>query len=418
MKALILSIGDELLIGQTVNTNASYIADKLTEAGAEVNKVVTVGDELDEIVAEIKDGIKNYDIVVATGGLGPTHDDITREAVLKAFETKLVLSESVLEDIRERFRKYNRQMSPVNESQAMVPEIAEVIRNEAGTAPGFWIEQNNKYFACMPGVPHEMKLMIDNFIIPKVRSVKKPGALVSKRLNLLTTGIPESTLYQRLLPLEEIIEDAKLAFLPNVYGVKMRITAAGSNDAEAEEKLIRIEQRMRSVVGRFIYSRAEEDLSVVVGRLLKERTMTISVAESCTGGLICDEITNISGSSKYFERGIIAYSNAAKVEILHVDEDLIAAKGAVSEECCAEMAKGVRAISGTDIGLSITGILGPTGATTTKPVGLTYIGIADSEKVIVKKFNFADNRINNKKRATHAALELVRRFLLGIQIEP
>jgi nicotinamide-nucleotide amidase len=235
--------------------------------------------------------------------------------------------------------------------------------------------------------------------------------------NLLTTGIPESYLYERLGNLDELLMGAKLAFLPNQYGVKMRITVEENDEEKTINKLSGIEQKIRSLVGRFIYGSENITLEEVVGRLLKERNLTLSVAESCTGGLICSRITDVEGSSEYFERGIISYSNAAKVEILKVNEDFITEFGAVSEIIAKQMAEGVRAISGTEIGLSTTGIMGPTGATPEKQIGLVYIGICDDKICIAQKFQFGDNRILNKERTSQAALELLRRHLLGIPNE-
>jgi nicotinamide-nucleotide amidase len=251
-------------------------------------------------------------------------------------------------------------MTPTNETQALVPEIAIPIRNVKGTAPGVWIEKNNKIFVAMPGVPFEMKEMMTNFVIPKLelKINKNDGFLLIK--NLLTTGIPESYLYDRLGNLDELLEGAKLAFLPSQYGVKMRFNVFANNEEEAKNKLSGIEQKVRALVGRYIYGTNDDLLEQVIGKLLNERGLRLSVAESCTGGLISNRITNISGSSVFFERGYVTYSNAAKVELLNVSEDTIAQFGAVSQQVAMQMAMGVRAACATDIGISITGILGPT----------------------------------------------------------
>jgi nicotinamide-nucleotide amidase len=269
----------------------------------------------------------------------------------------------------------------------------------------------------MPGVPFEMKGMMEDFVIPKLSGITKESVPVSKKLILQTTGIPESVLFERLGNLEELLGNAKLAFLPNQYGVKLRITVSEQSEDEALKKLNEIEQKIRTKVGRFIFGRGEETLEEVIGRLLSDRGLTVAVAESCTGGEICSRITNVSGSSKYFERGIVTYSNASKVELLKVSEDTLAKVGAVSLEVAMQMAEGVRAVSGADIGISTTGILGPTGATTNKPVGLVYIGYCDEKVCTAKQFLFGDDRILNKQRATQAALEMLRRQLLGISDE-
>ncbi|MBK7867323.1 MAG: competence/damage-inducible protein A [Ignavibacteriales bacterium] len=417
MKAYIISIGDELLIGQTINSNASFIGAKLSEAGIEVSKIITTADVKDDILSDLNEARKRSDVIIVTGGLGPTHDDITREAICSFFEVGMRRDEDVLNDIKERFAKFGREVTPTNEDQCLVPECCIAIRNFNGTAPGFWIDRYDKVFAVMPGVPGEMKAMMNNFVIPNLTARFNGKLKQIARLSVLTTGIAESTLYDKLSPIDEVFKDVKVAFLPNLQGVKIRLTAEAETIEKANELVSVANQQLRLRAGRYIYGKGEEQLGLVIGNLLRERQMTISVAESCTGGCISDLITDVSGSSEYFERGVIAYSNAAKVEILQVDEDLIHEKGSVSEEVAIEMAKGVRAISGTDLGVSITGILGPKGATPTKPVGLVYIAVASHEKAVAKKFNFGGTRIENKARASQAALEMVRRFVLGITLE-
>jgi nicotinamide-nucleotide amidase len=417
MKAYLISIGDELLIGQTINTNAAYIGNALSGINIDVIETAVIGDDIKSIITELNRASAVADLIVITGGLGPTHDDVTRNAIVTFFKTELVMNEEILNDLHTFFEKRGRKVTPVNEAQALVPKIATPIRNKRGTAPGMWIEQNNKIFIVMPGVPFEMKGMMEDFVIPKLSEITKESVPVSKKLILQTTGIPESVLFERLGNLEELLGNAKLAFLPNQYGVKLRITVSEQSEDEALKKLNEIEQKIRTKVGRFIFGRGEETLEEVIGRLLSDRGLTVAVAESCTGGEICSRITNVSGSSKYFERGIVTYSNASKVELLKVSEDTLAKVGAVSLEVAMQMAEGVRAVSGADIGISTTGILGPTGATTNKPVGLVYIGYCDEKVCTAKKFLFGDDRILNKQRATQAALEMLRRQLLGISDE-
>lgn len=417
MKAYLISIGDELLIGQTINTNAAYIGSALSDLSIEVIETSVVGDNLDSIISELQKASSLVDLIVITGGLGPTHDDVTRSAIVKYFNTELVQNNEVLDDIQTFFSKRGRTVTELNASQALVPKIAIPIRNKRGTAPGMWIEHKGKIYVVMPGVPYEMKGMMEDFVIPKLSEMTKGNGSVIKKLILQTTGIPESTLFERLGNLDELLLGAKMAFLPNQYGVKLRITVTEKDDQIAASRLNEIEQKIRTKVGRYIYARGEETLEEVIGKILSDRGLTIAVAESCTGGEICTRITNVSGSSKYFERGIVTYSNAAKVELLKVNEDTLAEHGAVSSEVAMQMAEGVRAVSGTDIGISTTGILGPTGATTNKPVGLVYIGYCDEKVCTARKFLFGNDRILNKQRATQAALEMLRRQLLGISYE-
>ena len=417
MNAYIISIGDELLIGQTTNTNAVFIGEKLSEININVIKIVAVADNEESIMDEFKLGIEKSDLVIVTGGLGPTHDDITRACVVKFFNTELAENEEVLENINMLFSKRNRELTEVNRAQALVPKISEPIKNMHGTAPGMWIEKNNKIFIIMPGVPYEMKAMINNFILPKLSGLLKESGIVIKRSVLQTTGIAESTLSERLGDLDEMLDGAKLAFLPSIVGVKLRITVEAEDEETAKNRLVEIEQKLRTKVGRFIYGKDEETLEEVIGRLLIERDMKISTAESCTGGLIASTLTNISGSSAYFERGIVCYTNASKVEILRVDEDTLAKQGAVSMEVAMQMADGVKSTSGSDIGIAVTGIMGPTGATTDKPVGLVYIGYCDEKVCTAKKFVFGNERLLNKQRTMQAALNMVRKQLLGISLD-
>jgi nicotinamide-nucleotide amidase len=414
MNVHIITIGDEILIGQILNTNAAYIGKELTDNNINVSKSSIVGDNENEIMREFKNTFEANDVLITTGGLGPTHDDITRKCIVNFFNTELVKNDEVLEDIKILFKKRGRKLSRVNEGQALVPKIAEVIRNSLGTAPGVWIEKDNKVFIAMPGVPYEMVEMMNSYVIPKLIEKIGESETITLRKTLQTTGIPESVLFERLGDLNELLGDAKLAFLPSQFGVRMRITAEAKTQEEVLNRISEIEQKMRSKAGRFIFGKDDELLEEVIGRLLKERGLTLAVAESCTGGLISNMLTNISGSSAYFERGIVSYSNAAKVEILKVNEDTIIKNGAVSIQVARQMAEGVKAISGTDLGLSTTGIMGPTGATTDKPVGLVYVGICDDKVCTAKEFQFGDDRILNKQRAAQAGLDMLRRHLLGI----
>ena len=417
MKAYIITIGDEILLGNTLNTNAAYIGEQLSEISIPVIKTSVVGDDNPSIYSEIRLASETTDLIIITGGLGPTHDDVTRKSVVDFFNTELVENQEVLEDIKLMFEKRKRKVTNVNLDQAKVPKIAEVIRNRLGTAPGLWIEHENKIFIVMPGVPYEMQGMMESTVIPKLSERKDIEQKIFKKKMILTTGIPESTLYERLGDLDELLQGSKLAFLPNQYGVKLRISAEGEDEKFVNEKMMEIEQKIRAKAGRFIYGVGEDLLEAVLGKLLMERELKIATAESCTGGLIGNMITNISGSSKYFERGIICYSNAAKVELLKVDEDVLAEYGAVSQEVAMQMAEGVKSTSGADIGISTTGIMGPTGATTDKPVGLVYIGYCDEKVCTSKKFIFGDDRLLNKQRTAQAALDFARRQLLGISVD-
>ncbi|HOI29992.1 MAG TPA: competence/damage-inducible protein A [Melioribacteraceae bacterium] len=414
MKAKIITIGDEILIGQTINSNAAYIGEQLTSLQVEVASSVVVGDNEQQIRNEFKKAMDHHDVVIVTGGLGPTHDDVTRKSVVEFFNTELVSNPDVLSDIKKFFEVRGRQLTKTNEDQSLVPKIAQPIRNGRGTAPGFWIEKGKKVFVAMPGVPYEMKGMMESFVIPQLEERIGLRKVFKKTINLLTTGIPESVLYDRLGNLDELLGGATMAFLPSQFGVKMRITALANSTELAQNKIEDIEQKIRSLVGRYIFGKENDTMESVVGKLLVDRNLKLAVAESCTGGLISHRLTNVSGSSGFLERGIVAYSNAAKVELLKVNEDSIAKNGAVSLEIARQMAEGIKAVSGSDIGLAVTGIMGPTGATPAKPVGLVFIGICDDKICTAKEFRFGDDRLLNKDRTSQAALEMLRRNLLGI----
>lgn len=417
MNAHIITIGDEILIGQTLNTNAAYIGEKLTQNQINITGSSVVPDIKENIVAEFERSLANNDLVIVTGGLGPTHDDVTRNCIVDFFKSGLVKNEQVLSDIKYLFEIRGRILTKINEDQALIPRIALPIRNSKGTAPGFWIEKEDKIFIAMPGVPYEMKEMMNDFVIPRLLERNKTLGKKVIIKNLLTTGIPESTLFDKLGDLEKLLKGARLAFLPSHYGVKLRLTVEGVDFESAQNKLEEIEQKIRFTIGRYIFGKDEDTIEEVLANLLIDRGLKISIGESCTGGLISHRLTNISGSSIFFERGIVAYSNHAKVELLKVDEEIIAKYGAVSFEVAKQMANGAKEVSGADIGLAVTGILGPTGATPTKPIGLVYISLCDNKTSTVKEFRFGDNRLLNKDRTSQAAFEMLRRYLLGISYD-
>ncbi len=412
MKATIISIGDELLIGQVINTNAAYIAEKLGSVGVSVERMITIGDDGDTIVHALDSAYVEHDVICITGGLGPTHDDCTREAICRFFKTDLVLNEEALENVRKIVTRRNLPLTKLNEEQALVPRGCDVMQNLHGTAPGYFFHRDDKHVIVMPGVPYEMKAMIERYVIPYFQ--ERTGRSVIRHRTLKTTGIPESFLFQQLGNLDALLDGARLAFLPGPTGVRLRISVRESNSASAERKIQEVEDRIRAKAEKYIYGVDDEELEEIIGRMLTERKRTIAVAESFTGGLVADRITNVSGSSNYFERGVVAYSDKSKVEVLKVPEALIEKHGAVSSEVARAMAEGVRQIANTDIGLSTTGIAGPAGGTPEKPVGLAWIGFADRNETLAIKFNLGDDRRRVKERAAQAALELVRRRLLKI----
>jgi len=413
MKSEVITIGDELLIGQVINTNQSYIAGKLNETGVTIERMTTVGDEMQPILDAFDHAWKRADVVIVTGGLGPTHDDITKTAVCKFFDSELVSNDEVRSHIEGLLKKRNIGWTAAAEQQTMFPRKAKVVPNSVGTAAGMLFEESGKAFIVLPGVPYEMKEMIDSSVVPLLAARVQNSVI--RHLTLRTTGIAESLLAQQLGNIEELLQGAKLAFLPSATGVRLRITVQDKNPTTADRKVQEVEARIRSKVQKYIYGVGEEELEEVLGRILAERGLTLAVAESCTGGLIADRITNVSGSSRYFERGVIAYSNKSKTGLLGVPPVLIEQHGSVSKEVAEAMAEGIRRTAGTDIGLSTTGIAGPTGGTTEKPVGLVWIGYSDTGATLAIKFNFGDHRLRVKERASQAALELVRRRVMRIE---
>jgi nicotinamide-nucleotide amidase len=413
MNAHIITIGDELLIGQVINTNQAHIGDALTSIGIDVTEMLTIGDSMDDILNAFGRSMSTAEVVIVTGGLGPTHDDITRKAVCTFFDTTMVPNPDVRRQIETFFAQRGRTWNAAAEEQSFTPKSAEVFPNPVGTAAGLRFVRDGHYFFVLPGVPYEMKEMMRESVLPYL--TPRAGGQVIRRRTLKTSGVPESVLAERLGDIEGMLQGSSLAFLPSASGVRMRITVHASTPAEADAEVARIEARIREKVEKSIFGVDTEELEDVVGRLLKERGLTIAVAESCTGGRISSRITEVSGSSSYFERGVVTYSNASKTALLGVPAEMIAAHGAVSEEVARAMAEGIRRTAGTSIGISATGIAGPTGGTPEKPVGLVYVGYADAKESLVLRFRFGEGRDRVMERAGAAALELVRRKLLGMR---
>lgn len=421
MKACIITIGDELLIGQVVNTNASYIGRKLFEAGVVVEKTVTVPDDENQIVKEFREAFNRFDVIIVSGGLGPTHDDITKKCICRLFKTKLVLNKKVFLHIKSMFRHRRILMPQSNLIQTMVPELATILKNNAGTAPGLLIEKRGKIFIAVPGVPleveHLFEAQIQKFLIKKFKKKKDRVFILNKTLH--TIGIPESLLSSRISGFDNALLSVKdvgfsLAYLPGKYEVRLRITAKSQSREKAKAGLVSAIKYLQSQVGGFIYSYREEPIEKVIGDILKHKKLTLAVAESCTGGLVSSKITNVSGSSKYFLNSVITYSNKSKQKLLGVKPSTLKSYGAVSRQAAIQMARGIKRLASSDIGLSTTGIAGPTGATSKKPVGLVWIGYADKNKAFAKEFVFTKDRMRNKEIMSKMALEILRRKLLNI----
>ncbi len=409
MRAIILTIGDELTAGHTIDTNSSYLAGRIGEQGIRVCRLETVGDDVKVIARRIEIALDDADLVFITGGLGPTSDDITKEAVALATGRKMVIDPGLRAQLEARFAQYTTATPAVVDSLAGIPERSEIIENRAGAAAGFSIEHGDARIFVMPGVPHEMEAVFVHGILPILRRLPRPEVTITRVLK--TTGLSESTIAGELEPVIDEIE-AGLGYLPRPGGVELRLTACGP-----EDRVMRILSESTRIIvaalGERVYSTEGEDIHFVVGRMLIDRGLTIAVAESCTGGLIGHLLTQVPGISAVFDRAIVAYSNSAKTDSLDVPAALIEEHGAVSPEVAEAMARGVRERAGTGIGLSTTGIAGPGGGTEEKPVGLVYFGLADLEGSETGRMVFRGSRETVKIKAAVHGLDLVRCHLLG-----
>lgn len=409
----IISIGDELLIGQTINTNASWMGTRLADNGIKVSHVATISDSWDAISSALQDAQGRSQVVLITGGLGPTKDDITKQVLCSYFNTTLVLDEQVLKHVESFFIKRNRPMLDVNTLQAMVPESCEVLFNDQGTAPGMWFEKDGTIFVSMPGVPYEMKFLMETHVIPRLAERYPLKKLVQK--TYLTQGIGESFLAERIETWENQLraEGLDLAYLPSPGMVKLRISSSTGN----QERVNHYGSLLKEMIPTYLYGEEEETLTEVVGKLLEQRKETVGTIESCTGGALMANLTSISGSSGYVLGGLITYSNELKMKLAHVEESTLERFGAVSEETVFEMASGGKVVLGTDWAISVSGIAGPLGGSEEKPVGTVWIAIDGPERKISRKFLFGTDRHRTVQMTVLTALNLLRCEILGINIE-
>jgi nicotinamide-nucleotide amidase len=412
MDVEIITIGDEVVTGHTVDTNSAFIGRALTEIGLRVKYKSSVGDELDTMEEALRIGLKRAQVVITTGGLGPTDDDMTKRAIVKVFKRNLIFHEDVLEEIKERYKRRGIDMPAINQNQALLPQGARFFPNKYGSAVGICIAEEGRIFIALPGVPMEMRQLITDEVIPYLKSLKTGQTI--KVVKLRTTGIIESALAEMITANIKIDSSINLGYLPSPCGVDLRIIATGANEPEAEEKANNLAKQLTDVAGKYLYGREDDSLESVIGKLLLEKKQRLCVAESCTGGQLGMALTAIPGSSAYFAGGVIAYANDVKVWQLGVEEELLNTAGAVSDSCALAMALGVRKLFRCDYALSITGIAGPDGGTEEKPVGLVYIGCSSEKRTFARKFQFGANREFNRARAVYASLELLRREILGI----
>ena len=406
----IISIGDEILIGQIVNTNSSWMADKLNSKALPINRIIAIADSKKAITEAIYDSGKSAKLVLVTGGLGPTKDDITKKTVCEIFNSKLIVNKEVEDHVRSFFIKRGRDLTKLNSDQALVPHNCEVIFNEQGTAPAMYFEKEGTHYVFMPGVPFEMKGLMEQWVIPHFTSLCDTPYVAQK--TVLTSGMGESFLAETISQWEnELGTNTSLAYLPSPGKVRLRISVKSSDKAEADSMLKKHISDLHLIISDLIYGYDNDTLEGVVGKLLGENNSTISTAESCTGGLIAHKLTSISGSSAYFEGSIVSYSDSVKQNALKIPKSIISKYGAVSEEVAILMAKNVREIMGTTYGLSTTGIAGPTGGSKEKPVGTVWIGFASEEGASAKKYLFGDQRERNTNWSVQTALNTIRKIL-------
>ncbi|MBD1392081.1 competence/damage-inducible protein A [Mucilaginibacter glaciei] len=402
MLAEIITIGDEILIGQIVDTNSAWMAEQLNREGIRIKQISSVSDNREHILAALAEAAMRTDIILITGGLGPTKDDITKKTLAEYFNVGMVLNLDALTNVENIFKKYNRPLLEVNRKQAEVPENCEIIVNNNGTAPGMWFNEKGKIYVSMPGVPFEMKYMIEEAVIPKLRKALKLPVIIHK--TILTVGEGESFLAEKIADIEDSLPaNIKLAYLPKMGQVRLRLSGDGDNEAELQRKIEEFAVKIIDRVGINVVAEEDIPLEKVVLNYMAHRGLTLTAAESCTGGYISHLITQHAGSSQVFLGGAVSYAYELKESILGVKNETLWQHGAVSEETVKEMAEGALLNFKSDYAMAVTGIAGPGGGTEDKPVGTVWIAAANANKTVAKKFTFGNKRLQNIERSAVAA---------------
>jgi nicotinamide-nucleotide amidase len=411
MKAEIVSIGDEILIGQVVNSNASYISEALTGQGITVTRHMTIADDFDDIVQVLMETEKRTDLVILTGGLGPTSDDITKQTLAEYFNCRLVENQEALNRIRGFLSRRNVEMNKLNRAQAMLPDNCIIIPNRYGTASGMWFSRNDTQYLSLPGVPYEMEAMMSGYVLPRLKKQYDLPSIVHK--TLLVQGIAESHLAGMLQEFEKTLpEEIKIAYLPSPGRVRLRLTSSGKDEKTVKALIEKeIDRLLPHIPGGHFYGFEDEQLERIVGALLRRKKKTLALAESCTGGNIAHMITSVPGSSNYFLGSVVAYADAIKREVLGVKETTLLDHGAVSRQVVEEMATGIRKRYGADYSIATSGIAGPDGGTPEKPVGTTWIAVASEDKIQTALFNLGEHRGRNIQKASMTGLNMLRRLI-------
>lgn len=412
MKAAIITIGDELLIGQTVDTNSTWIGAELSKAGFDVYRMTSIHDRREDIIYALAEAVGKTEVVLITGGLGPTSDDITKQTLCEFFNTHLVTNNEVLRMIEDMMSRRNFPMNENNRRQAEVPESCRILKNATGTAPGMWFEKDGTIFISMPGVPYEMKYLMTEHVLPELN--KRFTSQIIIHRNIMTYGTFEAKLAEMLTGFEATLpENIKLAYLPASGVIKLRLTGTGTEHESLANLINSQVNELYKIIPDFIYGENEESLEMVIGKLLKADKKTVSTAESCTGGEIAHLITSVPGSSVYYKGSVIAYSNSIKTQLLGVQDYILTRYGAVSENTAKEMAVGARSLLNTDYALATTGIAGPDGGTEAKPVGTVWIAVTSERGTFCEKRVFGNDRITNITRFSLAALNLLRKQIIN-----
>lgn len=410
--ASIITIGDELLIGQVIDTNSAWMAQELNKVGITIKHRVAVGDDWNDIWQALDEESKHASLILITGGLGPTADDITKPLLCEYFGGKMVMHQPTLDHLTYLFEQIlKRPMIERNAKQAEVPDVCTVLKNERGTAPGMLFTKNDKTFISLPGVPHEMKWIMHNHVIPMIPKLYNTGFIEHR--TLLTAGVGESFLAEMLLEIENALPaHIKLAYLPNYGMVRLRLTAFGFDKTALQQEINAQFDLFKEKVKEFLVTDEDLPMELVVGNLLKKNNSTLATAESCTGGYIAHLLTSHAGSSAYFLGSVVSYANSVKQNVLHVKEDTLQNEGAVSEATVTQMARSVLELMKTDYAIAVSGIMGPDGGSNEKPVGMVWIAVANREKVVTKLFNFRFDRRRNIELTSTQALNLLRIFII------
>jgi nicotinamide-nucleotide amidase len=415
MRAEIITIGDEILIGQIVDTNSAWMAQKLNLAGIKIKQISSVSDDRQHILDALNEAKDRADLILITGGLGPTKDDITKNTLAEYFKTGFRLDQEALENVKRIFSKYKAPLLETNIKQAEVLENCITLLNLNGTAPGMWIEHENKIYVSMPGVPFEMMYMMEEQVIPRIK--KSFNLPVILHYTILTAGIGESILAEKIESVEDsLTEHIKLAYLPKLGTVRIRLSGSGQNEDHLKQEISVYAKRIVDLVSEFVMAENDTPIEKVIMDFMESQNLTLSIAESCTGGYISHQFTQHPGSSKVFLGGAITYSNSLKMSLLGVSEETLINYGAVSEETVKEMAEGAHSAFHSDYSIAVSGIAGPDGGTEEKPVGTIWIAITGKTKTIARKYNFGNKRIQNIERSATTALILLYKLMKEEQV--